>query len=172
MKVFITGSYSIDKQLVSEGLYNIRPSEYIISKQFSTDESKELKINENDINLGYKNNSFLFISLNKETQHFYGVTLDEFSKSNIIPIELDEFNSISECVLENNDILVVWIDSNKKTKDKKKDIIESKFLQERINYAKLKYLYFYKESESTIIKTIDEYIQNKELRNKLLEQFC
>ena len=69
----------------------------------------------------------------------YGVTIDEFYNSDIVVLDTLNFNTISDKILNNNDILIVWID----TKFDKKNSInfkETKFLMDRI--YKYPYMYF------------------------------
>ena len=124
-----------------------------------------------DIDLTYKNNFILFINTNNYISE--GITLDTFYNNDIFIMTPQDFNNISSNIFkESYDILVVWLDTNyNKSNDKlNKDIIESKFLEERLSSEKINYVYFFNEENDLISDIILKYIEcdDQELRNQIL----
>ena len=146
-KILIVGSSTIDKMKIAERLTEYDDSlkiAYTFTSDLNYQQMKKdnnnmhIYYNDNEnINLDYKNNSLLYI-YSSETSS-YGVTIDEFYNSDIVVLDTLNFNTISDKILNNNDILIVWID----TKFDKKNSInfkETKFLMDRI--YKYPYMYF------------------------------
>ena len=68
--------------------------------------------------------------------------------------------------------MIVWLDTNySQCNDKlNKDIIESRFLEQRLQDEKLKYIYFFNEENDFISNVILEYIDcdDPERKNQIL----
>lgn len=146
-KILIVGSSTIDKMKIAERLTEYDDSlkiAYTFTSDLNYQQMKKdnnnihIYYNDNEnINLDYKNNSLLYIHSSETSS--YGVTIDEFYNSDIVVLDTLNFNTISDKILNNNDILIVWID----TKFDKKNSInfkETKFLMDRI--YKYPYMYF------------------------------
>lgn len=175
-KILIVGSSSIDKMKIAEHLVEYDDS-LSIAFAFTSDinykqmkkDNNNLHIYYNDnehINLDYKNNSLLYIH-SSETES-YGVTIDEFYNTDIVVIDTLNFNTISDKILNNNNILIVWID----TKFDKKNSInfkETKFLMDRID--KYPYMYFMcTDPIDSICKPIIQYVstESPEVKKEIL----
>ncbi len=178
-KIFITGPHNIDKISIAKKINSI-DDDLSIAKRFTND-SKYDNINDEyiyymstqDIDLTYKNNFILF-----STMDYYlstGITLDSYYNDDIFVMSLEEFNNISDIIFKSElyDIIVIWIDStfNKENEFAHKDMVESRYMQERLSSNKnIKYLYFFNETDEKIIDVILEYINTDEIevRNELL----
>lgn len=168
-KIIITGFTDVDIDYLIKQIIYINDDLNIISK-FTTniqDESFYNKyIDPMTINLSFKNNVLLYISTINYISS--GITIDDFINGDICYIDVKNFNNIPDKILNEFDILVIWLDSNN-IKLTNIDKIESKFFQERIN--KLKYMYFLNDNISKICNTIFEYLNgDEEIKNKLLEE--
>lgn len=129
-------------------------------------ENNNLHIYYNDnesINLDYKNNSLLYIHTSDMIS--YGVTIDEFINTDITVLDTLNFNTISDKLLNNNNIFIVWIDT-KFDKKNSIDFKETKFLMDRIdNYP---YMYFMDtDNIDDICKEVLKYVNAKTKDEKL-----
>lgn len=170
-KYIITGPHLTNKFEVGE-ILNISPH-FKCAKYFTSninDKSKDY-LNNLEVNNGYNNNAFLIV---KDLQNgtFEGITIQEYEASNVIVMEMYDFNSISEAIIEASDIVVIWIDSSSRqnTDYVNKDILETKYLIERLEFTK--YMYFLNEQIETIIKVITSYqLGSEEDKKELLEKY-
>ena len=91
------------------------------------------------------------------------MTVDNFYNGDIINLELDNFNNIPNHYFQEDDI-IIWLDSKKHPHNIHKDLVETKYLVERLTELNLKYLYFLDEPIENILSVIKEYIysDNKE----------
>jgi len=175
IKFLIVGENSIDKKRIvkllmsNEGLFNV-------ANYFSTNKEEANKefyyyLSNQDLHICYKNNAILFV----KTILFnsYGITLDSFYENNVIFMNTEDFNNISNKIfLSNNELIVIWLDTkNHEHNDIKKEIQESSYLLEKIENDNLKYLYFLDKPDIEIMDVICEYLQNEESRNELLEKY-
>ena len=178
-KIFITGSHSIDKLKLAKLLVE-KDDSLSICKKFTNDTAYKDVISDNyiyyleshEIDLAYKNNVILYV--NTENYISSGVTIDTYYNSDIVVLDLKDFNNISNTVFQSklNDIIIVWVDSPIKDNDSKtrQDINETKYLLERLDSG-IKYLYFLSEDDETIANTILEYIESDEERKlEILEE--
>lgn len=176
MKIIITGLEEINKLQLAKHLVSIN-DEFSIASSFSTDDKYNKDIindkyiyylNPLDVNLGFKNNSFLFVS----TKNFIsnGMIIDEYYNNNIIICNIENFNNISNKIFNSTeDILVIWLDT-KFHGNIKKEIKETKYLIDRLN--NLNYLYFLDEDLVDISNVIFKYINgDKEVQNELLNKY-
>jgi len=175
IKFLIVGENSIDKKeivkllMTNEGLFNV-------AQYFSTNEEEAKKefyyhLSNQELHICYKNNAILFV----KTILFdsYGITLDSFYENNVIFMNTEDFNNISNKIfLSNNELIIVWLDTkNHDHTNIKKEIRESSYLQEKIDNDGLKYLYFLDKPNIEIMDVICEYLKKPESREKLLEKY-
>jgi len=175
IKFLIVGENSIDKKeivnllLTNEGMFKV-------AKYFSTNEEEAKQdfyyyLSNQELHICYKNNAILFV----KTALFdsIGITLEEFYENNIIFMNTEDFNNISNRVfLSNNELIIVWLDTkNHNHNDIKKEIKESSYLQEKIDTDNLKYLYFLDKPNIEIMDVICEYLTKPEIRENLLENY-
>lgn len=176
-KIFITGSNKIDKLKYAKKIEEL-DDDLSISQIFSNDESLKNSyydeyryyLDSTDIDISYKNNAFLFISCN-DSSIYSGITLDSFYNEDIFCMSINEFNNIPDYIFENNDILVIWLDTKVLGKDKsnKDDIMSSKHLIEKID--KLNVLYFLDEDENIVGNTVISYLEGDyNEKQKILEE--
>ena len=175
IKFLIIGENNIDKKeivnllLTNNGLFNV-------ANYFTTnidDSNKEffyyLPIEE--LHICYKNNAILFVKTTLSNS--VGITLDSFYENNIIFMNTEDFNNISNKIfLSNNELIIIWLDTkNHDPLTIKKEIKESNYLIEKINNDQLKYMYFLDKPNIEIMDVICEYLKNPESRNELLEEY-
>jgi len=117
-KIFIIGNTSLDKVNIANKIIDIDNS-LNLAHIFSSDKEYENQSNDEsyiyyrdneDICLDYKNNALLFVnSINEYTN--YGITIDELYNKDIFCLNYSDFFNISNYILKDEDILVVWVDS-------------------------------------------------------------
>jgi hypothetical protein len=177
MKIIITG-IEINKVLeIAKNLININ-DDLSIASSFTSDELYKDKTSENyiefldanTINLSYKNNAFLYV--HTENYISTGITLDEFYNNDIICLTNKNFNKIINSVFNNNECLIVWIDTkNHNNINISEEIREINYLEKTL--SNLNYLYFLDEDIDTVINIINRYIKSsEECRKELLEEYC
>ena len=175
-KIFITGSNKIDKLEYAKRIVS-RNDDLSISQSFTNDEKYKDSVTDDyiyyldlkDIDLSYKNNAFLFI--NAKDNIYTGITFDSFYNEDIFCLDIKEFNSIPDYIFSQNDILVIWLDTKIKGRDKSNDddIFATKHLIEKID--KLNVMYFLDEDPDKVVDKIIEYIEgNEETKQTLLEE--
>ena len=175
IKFLIVGENSIDKKnivkmlLTNKGLFNV-------ANYFSTNEEEAKQdfyyyLSNKELHICYKNNAILFV----KTVLFdsYGITLDSFYENNLIFMNTEDFNNISNRVfLSNNELIIIWLDTkNHDHNNINKEIKESSYLQEKIETDNFKYLYFLDKDDIEIMDVICEYLQNPDSREELLEKY-
>ena len=135
LKFFIVGETGINKEEIIDLLEMNNDSEQMfkIAKIFTTDYDEANQkywyyISNEDLNICYKNNAILFIKtiVNKS----YGITLESFYDSNILFMDTENFNNISNKIfLGNDELVLVWLDTkNHDKKNIKKEINETNYL--------------------------------------------
>ena len=83
---------------------------------------------------------------------------------------IEQFNLISDKFINENNILVIWLDESNNHKISKDEMIEINYMQERLN--NMKYLYFLNDSHKKICSVILEYLDSDEDRQQqLLEEY-
>lgn len=136
-------------------------SDLQISKKFNT--SKEninldnYYINQQDINLLVKNNSILYITTINYVSS--GVTLDDFYNNDVFILKYNEYNSIPDIFFKKYNILTVWIDSNDKNfQIRKNDLLyyELNFIENRLE--NVPYLYFLNDDVEEIVKSMENFM--------------
>ena len=177
MKILITVIDLTKNLYIAKKLININ-DDLSIASSFTSDELYKDKKSENyiefldanTINLSYKNNAFLYV--HTENYISTGITLDEFYNNDVICVTNKNFNKIINDIFNNNDCLVIWIDTKKhKNVNISEEIIEINYLEKTL--SNLKYLYFLDEKEDDIINVINKYIKSsEEIKKNLLEEYC
>lgn len=127
-----------------------------------------LYMSNEDLKLGYKNNSFIYVTSYNE--YSKGMLHSDLYNKDIFVLDFIDFNNISEKMLnEFDNKLFIWLDT--KTKKDNEDLEESKFSFERsLNFP---LLYFVDENIEDIAKIIIKYIDincSEEERQKIIEQ--
>jgi len=176
-KILIVGShYNIDKAKYASNIVaindNMTISQYITNNKELVEQNGNYKfISTDDIEISLKNNSFMFL-LTKDNA-LKGITLDMLYNNDIFILNIDEFNNIPENILGHNDILVIWLDTKYHNHDESlhKDILETKFLLERLEYVN--YMYFLDEPTEVVTKAVLNYCEAKtqEEREEILQEY-
>ena len=178
LKFFIVGEKGINKEEIIDLLEMNNNSEELfkVAKIFTTDlEEAEQKywyyIDNEDLSICYKNNAILFIKtvINKS----YGITLESFYESNILFMDTEDFNNISNKIfLGNDEIVLIWLDTKNHDKtDIKKEINETNYLIEKIESSNINYLYFLDGDKIEIMDVIAEYMLHEDKRAELIEKY-
>lgn len=163
LKIIITGAKSIDKFEIAKKLVELNDN-LSIAPTFTSDKEYEKIISDNfmyymsseEVDLAFKNNVVLYINTVLNISH--GITLDSFYNNDIFVMDIEDFNNISDHNITNKDLLVVWVDSKHYDNhdDKKNDLIEAKYLEERLET--MPYLYFLDSGEEEIATVINDYL--------------
>ena len=135
--------------------------EVSIIPTFSTDTEYYHELSENyiyyldtvNVNLSYKNNALLYIITSNYISH--GITIDDFYNNDIAFMNIEEYNNIPDVLFKKYNILTIWIDTKRHKSINKKDNIELKYFNERIN--EYKYMYFLSD-DINIHNIINNYI--------------
>ena len=160
-KIIIIGPKHINKMELAQALISINDDlevcpTYTTKLEFKdkvTDEFFTYMPNE-DIQLGYKNNSFIYVT--SYTEYSKGMLHSDLYNKDIFVLDFIDFNNMSERMLnEFDNKLFIWLDSKSKNTDIE-DLEESKFAYERSNNFPL--LYFVDEDLNDIAKIILKYI--------------
>ena len=178
LKFFIVGETGINKEEIVDllELNNTNDQLFKVAQIFTTDIDEANQkywyyITNEDLNICYKNNAILFIKtiINKS----YGITLESFYDSNILFMDTENFNNISNKIfLGNDDIIVIWLDTKNHNKtDIKKEINETNYLIEKLESSNIRYLYFLDTNKIEIMDVIVEYMLHQEKRFELLEKY-
>ena len=175
LKFLIIGENSIDKTslidslLTNENMFKVA-NIFITNSEKAKDKYHYLISNE-ELNRCYKNNAILYVKtiLNES----YGVTLDSFYENNVIFMNTEDFNNISNKIfLSNNELVIVWLDTKNHNPERiKREIVESQYVMDKITSDGLKYLYFLDKDNLEIMDVICEYLLHEEKRNELLENY-
>lgn len=175
IKFLIVGENNIDKKKVVKLLLNNKDL-FNVANYFTTNEEESNKefhyyLSNKELHICYKNNALLFIKT--LLYDSYGITLDSFYESNLIFMNTEDFNNISNKIfLSNNELIIIWLDTkNHDHRRLKKEMKESTYLLEKINEINLKYLYFLDIPEIEVMDVIVEYLKNSESREELLEKY-
>lgn len=174
-KFLIVGSNSINKEkivdmlLINEDLFNI--ANIFTTEQLPSYKKYQYYLSQNELNICYKNNALLYVSTVDNISS--GITLDSFYNNNIIFMNTEDFNNISNKIFTlHDDLVIIWLDSKDHSQDNiQKEIYETNYLLEKINSDNLKYLYFLDTDPIEIMDVIVEYLKNPEKRKDLIEQY-
>lgn len=175
LKFLIIGENSIDKTslidslLTNENMFKV--ANIFITNSEKVNDKYHYLISNEELNRCYKNNAILYVKtiLNES----YGVTLDSFYENNVIFMNTEDFNNISNKIfLSNNELVIVWLDTKKHNPERiKREIVESQYVMDKITSDGLKYLYFLDKDNIEIMDVICEYLLHEEKRNELLENY-
>lgn len=175
LKFLIIGENSINKEslinllLTNENLFNV--AKIFVTNEDDVKDQYHYFISNDELNRCYKNNAILYVKtiLNES----YGVTLDSFYENNIIFMNTEDFNNISNKIfLSNNKLVIVWLDTKKHNPDTiKKEIKESQYVMDKILSDNIDYLYFLDKDDLEIMDVICEYLLHEEKRKELLENY-
>ena len=174
-KIYIIGHRNINTTEIGIALQSLNDS-LSLTPRFTTneDECNEYKyfVDKETINIAYKNNAI--ITVITDDNHSCGILYDDYYNNDILCMTLAEFNMISDKVLyefldeNNNNILVVWVDSSKNVNNL--DIKETEYIEQRLE--PLNYLYFCNESVDTIANTVIKYLNsNEDDRSKIMDEY-
>lgn len=170
IKIILISVNSLDnyiQQLLNDNENLILAKKFTTNKEEFENEEYSTYLDLKTLNIAYKNNSFLYVSTNDNITH--GITMDEYYSSNIMDMNINEFNLISDYLL-NEDILVCWIDKSKVYDFSKLDLNEIRILENRLEHVK--YLYFLNCDESEFSSIINKYlIVTDEEKNKMHEEY-
>lgn len=158
-------------------------NDIIVSKQFTDNINyKDIEnidgkyyLDGNTITSSIKNNSILYI--NTMDNFLYGVTIDDFYNSDIIPMSLGNFNDISTNFIDkyHDSIIIVWYDTKMHTDSKqlKREINESEFLLNKINQFNYKFVYFLDNSYNEVATVLNTLITgNDNQRAEIFENYA
>ena len=126
-------------------------------------------ISNEDVKLGYKNNSFIYVTSYDE--YSKGMLHSDLYNKDIFVLDFVDFNNMSEKMFnEFQNKLFIWLDTKQKNTDLE-DLEESKFSFKRSKNFPL--LYFVDENIGDIVKIILRYIDvncTEEEREEIMEQ--
>ena len=98
----------------------------------------EYFIDTNTIYLAYKNNSIMTVYTTNYVSD--GIMIDDFYNNDICYVTIEQFNLISDKFINENDLLVVWLDKSNSYMLSRNEIAEINYMQDRLN--NMKHLYF------------------------------
>ena len=176
LKFLIVGENSINKEEIVD-LLLMNKDIFNVAKVFTTNkeevENSKYKyyLSTEELNICYKNNAILYIKT--VLNNSQGITLESFYDNNLIFMNTEDFNNISNKIfLSNNELVVVWLDT--KNHDKNfltNEIYESNYLLEKLENDNIKYLYFLDSSSIEIMDVLIEYMLHEEKRAEILENY-
>lgn len=174
MKIFVVGEKRLNKLDIANTIVS-KNDDLNICKSFTTEQNPGMIgeymfcLDEEEIILSFRNNVLLYIDYSDK--HITGITIDDFNMSDIIPIDIKHFNSIPDYLIENEELLILWIDSkNKEISSDKKYVIEAKYLQERVDNLNFPMMYFLDENLDDIANLAIEYMNSNEENREILVQ--
>lgn len=175
-KIIIIGPKHVNKIELAQALVSINDDleicpTYITKLEYKdkiTDEFFTYISNE-DVKLGYKNNSFIYVTSYDE--YSKGMLHSDLYNKDIFVLDFVDFNNMSEKMFnEFQNKLFIWLDTKQKNTDLE-DLEESKFSFKRSKNFPL--LYFVDENIGDIVKIILRYIDvncTEEEREEIMEQ--
>ena len=165
-KVIITGPHTMDKLSIAKQIVADNDN-LSIAPTFTTDmEYKDIAPDNDEyiyymgvesVELTMKNNFTLFMSTHNYITK--GITIDNFYNNDIFCMELEDFNNISDHMLQQYDLIVIWVDAPIKNGTDSLtyvDICETKYLEERLET--LPYLYFFNSDKEEISSILNAYL--------------
>jgi len=174
IKFLIVSEKSIDKTAISDEIDNREDNLFTIADTFATAnglghyKSHMCLMSGEDLEMCYKNNALLYVKTMPD--YSYGMTLDKFYESNVVMMNIEDFNNMSNKVfMSSNELVIVWIDSKKHDREKiQYEICEVKYMIERIEEDNLKYMYFLDEDPEVIVQYMERYLTDESSRNSIL----
>lgn len=175
IKFLIVGENIIDKiplvdlLLKNEGKFKV--ANIFTTNKEEADEKYHIYMTNQELNICHKNNVIVYVKT--VISDSYGVTFDEYDDSNILFMNTEDFNNISNRVFtSNNELVVVWLDTKKHDENRiKYEMKETKYMQDNITQYNLNYLYFLDTDIIEIMDVICEYLENPSKREELLENY-
>lgn len=173
LKFLIIGENSINKIPLLDLLIK-NEGKFKVAKIFTTNQelehSYQYNISNEELNICHKNNAILYVKT--VINESYGVTIDDFDESNIIFMNTEDFNNISNKVfLSNNELIIIWLDTKNHDSRLNNEIRETEYMIEKINSDNMKYLYFLDTPLIEIMDVICEYLEHPEKREEILENY-
>lgn len=164
IKIFII-SVDIEKSIKLSKLFDCLGS---ISKRFTSDEDNtneeyEYFLDNQTINLSFKNNSILCVDTNDDIST--GITIDDFEENNIFCVTFAEYNMISDYIFEKYDTLTIWYDSKISGGVSKNLNNEITYFENHLNNG-IKYMYFLEETPEEIFEIVNKYLSSTSLSEK------
>ena len=174
-KIIIVSLPDIDKLSLAQRLVELNDS-LSIGETFTTnvnDYNQGLYsqyINIETLVLSYKNNALFSVKTHEGIST--GITIDEYYNNSIFMIDIDEFNMISDSNLGNN-IIIVWIDSNKHKGDIDMESIYADIQNLENRFELFPHLYFLNESVENMANIIIKYLSctNQDDREQILAEY-
>ena len=170
-KIIIISNSEIDTMPLAKMLVE-KNDDLSIASTFTTDTDFEGEITDDyqyymsvtDLNLACKNNAILFV----ETKNFVskGMTIDEMYNNNIFCMKFNNFNDITDHVLLNQDIIVIWVDSSKHMENYQNDLREIPYIEDRLEY--IPYIYFLDETLENMSDVILKYVNASETKRRAI----
>lgn len=177
-KIIIIGSKNIDKIGIAKKIIDIDDSFNIVNT-FVTDLNLKGKVTDNfeyymdfeEVQLAFKNNAFMYVTSNE----FFakGVIVEDMYKDDIIVLNFEDFNNISNKIFDEIKPIIIWIDSKDKNyTDYKNDVIESNYCFNKLESMHISALYFRDtENYDDIAKIIINYCYGDPIiREQILEE--
>lgn len=175
-KIIIIGPKHVNKIELAQALISIN-DDLEVCPTYTTQLEYKDKITDNfftyisneDVKLGYKNNSFIYVTSYNE--YSKGMLHSDLYNKDIFVLDFIDFNNMSEKMFnEFQNKLFVWLDTKQKNTDLE-DLEESKFSFNRSMNFPL--LYFVDENVEDIAKVVLRYIDAncaEEEREEIMEQ--
>lgn len=118
-------------------------------------DSFEYYMANNDVEMGFKNNAFIYVTTNSYASK--GITISDYYNSDIIVMDFIDFNNISEATFKKiiTNCIIVMLDTSKG--HDKGDIQESFYSYQRLK--SIDYLYFLNEETEYIKDTIFQFLK-------------
>lgn len=179
IKILITGIEEINKMNIAKKLEQ-NNDDLKICPIFTTDKKyKDIELNEDNIyymdpltvNLSYKNNSIFYVVSTDEISR--GVTMDDYYNGDIVCLSIEEFNTIPQKLLNDDNILIIWLDTKKRKMILSESYLhEVKYFQDAIE--DMNYMYFLDDDENEIVDEILKYVNcnDEDEKIKILNQNC
>lgn len=175
-KIIIIGPKHVNKIELAQALVSINDDLEICPTYTTQLEYKDkitdeffTYISNEDVKLGYKNNSFIYVTSYDE--YSKGMLHSDLYNKDIFVLDFVDFNNMSEKIFnEFQNKLFIWLDTKQKNTDLE-DLEESKFSFKRSKNFPL--LYFVDENVEDIVRIILRYIDvncTEEEREEIMEQ--
>ena len=133
MKIFLVSSNK-DKALEIAKIISNRNDDLTIAPSFTTNENDIHEymqlFDQETISTSFRNNALLYVITHENISE--GMTYDDFVNNDFICCTIKEFNMISNKILNEFDINVIWIDSKTYGNLYRNDIYEVDYFEERI----------------------------------------
>ena len=133
MKIFLVSSNK-NKALEIAKIISNRNDDLTIAPSFTTNENDIHEymqlFDQETISTSFRNNALLYVITHENISE--GMTYDDFINNDFICCTIKEFNMISNKILNEFDINVIWIDSKTYGNLYRNDIYEVDYFEERI----------------------------------------